>query len=113
MVVTVCNAGRPSTDGPTSTTVPLSDTSRPSALLECQPCSCSSSSSRLTLKMRRGGLLKVHDEELAQGSQYKSLLVSERSDCVQVISLVLACNNLKDASPSDYVLVQVCTMCIF
>ncbi|KAF2353511.1 Ras-associating (RA) domain [Trinorchestia longiramus] len=90
-------------DGPTSTTVPLSDTARPSALLECQPCS----SSRLTLRMRRGGVIRIHDALLAQGSQYKSLLVSGKSDCLQVIGLVLACNHLREAKPNNYVLIQV------
>jgi hypothetical protein len=57
--------------------------------------------------MRRGGVVRLYDACLAHGSRYKSLLVSEKSDCLHVIALALACNNINDANPSQYFLLQV------
>ncbi|XP_018007092.2 uncharacterized protein LOC108664906 [Hyalella azteca] len=57
--------------------------------------------------MRRGGVVRLYDACLAHGSRYKSLLVSEKSDCLHVIALALACNNINDANPSQYFLLQI------
>ncbi|KAG7156332.1 putative Ras association (RalGDS/AF-6) domain-containing protein 2 [Homarus americanus] len=78
------------TGGIMRTTLTLEDDSRPAELQSCHP----RGDSRLALKMRPGGLVRVYDGALVPGSQYKSLLVSERTTCEELIRLVLLCNNI-------------------
>ncbi|XP_071530690.1 uncharacterized protein [Panulirus ornatus] len=80
------------TGGVMRTTLTLEDDSRPAELQSCHP----RGDSRLALKMRPGGLLRVYDGALVPGSQYKSLLVSEKTTCDELVRLVLLCNNIRD-----------------
>ncbi|XP_045619963.2 uncharacterized protein [Procambarus clarkii] len=70
----------------------LEDGARPAQLALCRP----PGDSRFALQMRRGGVIKVHDTVLMPGSQYKSLLVSERTTAEEVVQLLLNCYNRRD-----------------
>lgn len=70
----------------------LEDGARPAQLALCRPLG----DSRFALQMRRGGVIKVHDTVLMPGSQYKSLLVSERTTAEDVVQLLLNCYNRRD-----------------
>ncbi|KAK8744412.1 hypothetical protein OTU49_000785 [Cherax quadricarinatus] len=80
------------TGGIVRMTLTLEDDSRPAELQSCHP----RGDSKLALKMRPGGLIRVYDGALVPGSQYKSLLVSERTTCEELMHLVLQCNNIQD-----------------
>nr|XP_027233427.1 uncharacterized protein LOC113824839 [Penaeus vannamei] len=80
------------TGGVMRTSLTLEDDSRPAELQSCHP----RGDSKFALKMRPGGLVRVYDGALVTGSQYKSLLVSERTTCDELIRLVLLCNNNDD-----------------
>ncbi|CAL4101929.1 unnamed protein product [Meganyctiphanes norvegica] len=77
---------------PVRTNLTLEDSARPAELLSCHP----HGDSRLTLKMRPGGLMRVYDGALVAGSRYKSLLVSEKTTSDELIQLILLCNNIKN-----------------
>ncbi|XP_050691960.1 type-2 histone deacetylase 1-like [Eriocheir sinensis] len=80
------------TGGVMRTILTLEDDSRPAELQSCYP----RGDSRLALKMRPGGLVRVYDGALVSGSQYKSLLVSDKTTCEELARLVLLCNNIQD-----------------
>lgn len=80
------------TGGIMRTILTLEDDSRPAELQSCYP----RGDSRLALKMRPGGLVRVYDGALVSGSQYKSLLVSDKTTCEELAQLVLLCNNIQD-----------------
>ncbi|GBP68766.1 hypothetical protein EVAR_83498_1 [Eumeta japonica] len=46
---------------------------------------------RFSLQMRPGGLVKVYDSALMSSSQYKSLLISERTTADELLSILLHC----------------------
>ncbi|KAK3878318.1 hypothetical protein Pcinc_017046 [Petrolisthes cinctipes] len=90
------------TGGVVVTSLALEDDSRPAELQSCHP----RGDSRLALKMRPGGLVRVYDGALVPGSQYKSLLVSERTTSEELVKLVLNCNNIPH-DPSTYCLYEM------
>lgn len=70
----------------------LEDGARPAQLALCRP----PGDSRFALQMRRGGVIKVHDTVLMPGSQYKSLLVSDRTTAEEVVQLLLNCYDRRE-----------------
>ncbi|XP_037069011.1 uncharacterized protein LOC119090326 [Pollicipes pollicipes] len=78
-----------STGASVRTILVLDDDSCPAQLQACYP----RADSRFTVRMRRGGLVKVFDSVLMAGSKYKSLLISERTTVDQMIQLLLNCYN--------------------
>ncbi|KAK8376453.1 hypothetical protein O3P69_009834 [Scylla paramamosain] len=70
----------------------LEDGARPAQLALCRP----PGDSRFALQMRRGGVVKIHDTVLMPGSQYKSLLVSDRTTAEDVVQLLLNCYSRRD-----------------
>ncbi|XP_018016787.1 serine-rich adhesin for platelets [Hyalella azteca] len=70
----------------------LEDSARPVELQQCRP----RGEANFSVTMRRGGVLRVRDSILTPGSQYKSVLVSYTSSVVEVIQLLLRCNNRTD-----------------
>ncbi|XP_047117461.1 uncharacterized protein LOC124798203 [Schistocerca piceifrons] len=80
MEVTVRKAG-------VRTVLVLDEEARPAALQSCHP----RGDSRFCLQTRRGGLVKVYDSVLMPGSQYKSLLVSERTTADELLQMLLNC----------------------
>ncbi|XP_037069005.1 uncharacterized protein LOC119090324 [Pollicipes pollicipes] len=76
-----------STGASVRTILVLDDDSCPAQLQACYP----RADSRFTVRMRHGGLVKVFDSVLMAESQYKSLLVSERTTLDQLIQLLLNC----------------------
>lgn len=71
------------------TVLALDDDARPAALMACQPRGLNgAATARLALRARDGGLLKVYDGAVSPGSQYKSLLVAERTTTAEVLRLL-------------------------
>uniref|UniRef100_A0A336M7Z2 CSON011803 protein n=1 Tax=Culicoides sonorensis TaxID=179676 RepID=A0A336M7Z2_CULSO len=82
----------------------LDDNARPALLQACHP----KGDSRFCLKMKPGGLIRVHTSVLQPNSQYKSLLISEETSSDELLSLLLSCYNLLE--PVEYYsLYEVCT----
>ncbi|XP_063701134.1 uncharacterized protein LOC134831347 [Culicoides brevitarsis] len=82
----------------------LDDSARPALLQACHP----KGDSRFCLKMKPGGLIRVHTSALQPTSQYKSLLISEETSADELLSLLLSCYNLLE--PVEYYsLYEVCT----
>lgn len=82
----------------------LEDEAHPAELQACHP----RGESKFSLKMRRGGLVKVFGGScLMAGSLYKSLLVSDRTSVEELIQLVLHCYNSTEHS-SKFALYEVC-----
>ncbi|CAG0884650.1 unnamed protein product [Darwinula stevensoni] len=77
---------------PIRTLMVLDDEACPAELQSCHP----RGESKFALQMRRGGLVKVHDACLMPGSQYKSLLISEKTTVDELIQLLLNCYNIKE-----------------
>lgn len=42
---------------------------------------------------RRGGLVRIYDSALMSNSQYKSLLISDRTTADELLALLLTCYN--------------------
>ncbi|XP_035210308.1 uncharacterized protein LOC118184703 [Stegodyphus dumicola] len=75
---------------PIRSVVVLEDDAHPAELQACHP----RGESKFSMKMRRGGLVKVFGGScLMAGSLYKSLLVSDRTCVAELIQLVLHCYN--------------------
>lgn len=91
---------------PVRTVMVLDEEARPAELQTCHPAG----HSKFSLQMRRGGLVKVYDSCLMAGSQYKSLLISERTTVEQLIQLLLNCYNLHDLKASKFSLHEVCKL---
>ncbi|KAK3931371.1 Ras-associating and dilute domain-containing protein, partial [Frankliniella fusca] len=85
MEVTVRRAG-------VRTVLVLDEEARPAALQACHP----TGDSRFALQTRRGGLVKIYDSALMPGSQYKSLLISERTTVDELLQILLNCYNSKE-----------------
>nr|CAH0099692.1 unnamed protein product [Daphnia galeata] len=74
---------------PVRTLLVLDDDACPAELQACYP----RGGSRFSIQMRRGGLVRVHDSVLMPNSQYKSLLISERTTIDDLIELLLRCHS--------------------
>lgn len=81
----------------------LDDDARPAALQACHP----RGDSRLALQTRRGGLVKIYDNVLMAGSQYKSLLISDRTTVDELIQILLNCYNSTERV-EQFSLYEVC-----
>ncbi|KAI5636040.1 ras association (RalGDS/AF-6) domain-containing protein [Phthorimaea operculella] len=69
------------------TTLVLDDDARPAALQACHP----KGYSKFSLQMRPGGLVKIYDSALMSSSQYKCLLISERTTADELLAILLHC----------------------
>ncbi|XP_075212797.1 RA domain-containing protein rau [Lycorma delicatula] len=96
MEVTVRNTG-------VRTVIDLDKDARPAALQSCHP----KGDSRFALQSHRGGLVKIYDSVLMPGSQYKSLLISERTTVDELIQILLNCYNSKERV-EQFSLYEVC-----
>lgn len=81
----------------------LDDTARPAMLQACHP----SGESKFHLKMKQGGLIRVHTSALQQTSQYKSLLISEQTTSDELLGLLLSCYNSSEPV-EEFSLYEVC-----
>lgn len=88
---------------PLRTVMVLDDEARPAELQSCHPLG----HSKFSLQIRRGGLVKIYDSCLMAGSQYKGLLISERTTVVELIQLLLNCYNSKERA-SKFSLFEIC-----
>lgn len=70
------------------TRLALDDEAKPAVLQSCHP----RGDSRFSLQTRRGGLVKVFDSAVNSNSHYKSLLVSARTTCDELLGLLLHCS---------------------
>lgn len=96
MEVTVRKAG-------VRTVLVLDEEARPAALQSCHP----RGDSRFSLQTRHGGLVKIYDSVLMPGSQYKSLLISERTTVDELIQILLNCYSSKERV-EQFSLYEVC-----
>ncbi|XP_063241573.1 uncharacterized protein LOC134541810 [Bacillus rossius redtenbacheri] len=96
MEVTVRKAG-------VRTVLVLDEDSRPAALQCCHP----RGDSRFALQTRRGGLVKIYDSILMPASQYKSLLISDRTTVDELIHILLRCYNSQERV-EQFSLYEVC-----
>lgn len=62
---------------------------------------------RFSLQTRRGGLIRIYDSALMSSSQYKSLLISERTTADELLALLLSCYNSKE-KVEQFSLYEVC-----
>ncbi|KAF0290498.1 hypothetical protein FJT64_011294 [Amphibalanus amphitrite] len=85
------------------TVLVLDDEAKPAQLQACRP----KGDTRLILRMRQGGLVRIYDGILMQGSHYKSLLVSDRTETTDLLRLILNCNNCREP-PDRFFLLEVC-----
>lgn len=51
---------------------------------------------RFALQMRPGGLVKIYDSALMSSSQYKSLLISERTTADELLAILLHCYDSRE-----------------
>jgi len=73
-------------------TLVLDEEARPAELVQCNPWG----EARLTLCMKKGGLVRVWDSVLMTESQYKSLLISEETTVEDVVRILFHCYGLGD-----------------
>lgn len=85
------------------TTLVLDDEARPAALQACHP----KGYSKFALQMRPGGLVKIYDSALMSSSQYKSLLISERTTADELLAILLNCYDSREAV-ERFSLYEVC-----
>nr|CAD7414283.1 unnamed protein product [Timema poppensis] len=81
----------------------------PHTLLMCA-CAQQSNTTSLalfSLQTRRGGLVKIYDSILMPASQYKSLLISDRTTVDELIQILLSCYNSKE-QVEQFSLYEVC-----
>lgn len=81
----------------------LDDTARPAMLQACHP----SGESKFHLQMKTGGLIRVHTSALQQTSQYKSLLISEKTTSDELLGLLISCYNLTEPV-EEFSIYEVC-----
>ncbi|ALC38190.1 CG8965 [Drosophila busckii] len=67
----------------------LDEDTRPAILQACHP----KGESRFCLQLKPGGLIRVHTSALQPTSQYKSLVISEETNCDELLQLLLGCYN--------------------
>ncbi|XP_034472077.1 uncharacterized protein LOC117779864 [Drosophila innubila] len=65
----------------------LDEDTRPAILQACHP----KGESRFCLQLKPGGLIRVHTSALQPSSQYKSLVISEETNCDELLQLLLGC----------------------
>ncbi|EDW76358.2 uncharacterized protein Dwil_GK15415 [Drosophila willistoni] len=65
----------------------LDEDTRPAILQACHP----KGESRFCLQLKPGGLIRVHTSALQPSSQYKSLVISEETNCDELLHLLLGC----------------------
>ncbi|BFF93498.1 uncharacterized protein DMAD_11345 [Drosophila madeirensis] len=65
----------------------LDDDTRPAIMQACHP----KGESRFCLQLKAGGLIRVHTSALQPSSQYKSLVISEETNCDELLQLLLGC----------------------
>ncbi|XP_023166220.2 uncharacterized protein LOC111596296 [Drosophila hydei] len=65
----------------------LDEDTRPAILQACHP----KGESRFCLQLKAGGLIRVHTSALQPSSQYKSLVISEETNCDELLQLLLGC----------------------
>ena len=82
---------KPGRDGLTKKTLVLDDDSKPAELKNCTPWG----ECRFMLQMKKGGVVKVHNNVLMEESQYKCLFISEDTTVDEVIMILLHCYGLK------------------
>lgn len=85
------------------TILALDDEARPAALQSCHP----KGDSRFCLQARRGALVRVYGSAIMPESQYKSLLISDRTTVDDLIQLLLNCHNSKERV-EKFSLYEVC-----
>ncbi|XP_048484799.1 uncharacterized protein LOC105391035 [Plutella xylostella] len=85
------------------TALVLDDDARPAALQACHP----KGYSKFSLQMRPGGLVKIYDSALMSSSQYKSLLISERTSADELIAILLNCYDCREGV-ERFSLYEVC-----
>ncbi|XP_046403556.1 uncharacterized protein LOC124169108 isoform X2 [Ischnura elegans] len=85
------------------TVLVLDEEARPAELQSCHP----RGDSRFSLQTRRGGLVKIYDSVLMTGSQYKSILISDRTTVDELIQILLNCYNSKERV-EQFSLYEVC-----
>ncbi|KAB7506377.1 hypothetical protein Anas_12640 [Armadillidium nasatum] len=93
----------PSDGAPVKRQLVLEDNARPAELQQCRP----KGEANFSIGVRRGGLIRVHDSILMQGSQYKSLMVAYHTTAEELVQLVLKCYNSSE-NPLNYALHEVC-----
>ncbi|XP_026844692.1 uncharacterized protein LOC113565774 [Drosophila persimilis] len=65
----------------------LDEDTRPAIMQACHP----KGESRFCLQLKAGGLIRVHTSALQPSSQYKSLVISEETNCDELLQLLLGC----------------------
>lgn len=65
----------------------LDEDTRPAIMQACHP----KGESRFCLQLKPGGLIRVHTSALQPSSQYKSLVISEETNCDELLQLLLGC----------------------
>lgn len=65
----------------------LDEDTRPAIMQACHP----KGESRFCLQLKPGGLIRVHTSALQPSSQYKSLVISEETNCDELLQLLLSC----------------------
>ena len=85
-------------------TMILDDEARPAELASCNPWG----ECKFTLKMKKGGLVRVYDSILMNESQYKSLLISEETSCEDVVRILFHCYGLEHCQVSSFSLYEHC-----
>ena len=85
-------------------TMILDDEARPAELSSCNPWG----ECKFTLKMKKGGLVRVYDSILMNESQYKSLLISEETSCEDVVRILFHCYGLEHCQVSSFSLYEHC-----
>jgi len=84
------------------TVIKIADDDKLARLLHCNPWT----DSRIILRSKVGGFIKVYDTVVMQDSVYKSIKVSYDTTVQEVILIVLACCN-SNLSPEKFCLVEV------
>ncbi|KAH8404343.1 hypothetical protein KR222_002882 [Zaprionus bogoriensis] len=81
----------------------LDEDTRPAIMQACHP----KGESRFCLQLKPGGLIRVHTSALQPSSQYKSLLISEETNCDELLQLLLGCYSSPEPV-ENFALYEVC-----
>ncbi|KAL7739491.1 hypothetical protein ACLKA6_003936 [Drosophila palustris] len=81
----------------------LDEDTRPAILQACHP----KGESRFCLQLKPGGLIRVHTSALQPSSQYKSLVISEETNCDELLQLLLGCYSSLEPV-ENFALYEVC-----
>jgi len=92
-----------------SKTLRLDDHARPAELRLCYP----KGDCKFTLQMQKGGLIRVYDSVLMAESNYKCLLISDKTTVAEVINILFHCYGLERIERVNrYCMVQVKNDCL-